>query len=102
RPSPSFRSLPHQKYVLSLPPRQAYSHSASVGRRYSIPSGNLPADFSFCVNHSQNAFPSFQLTQTTGYTSRNGKPKLGSLQLFPSIEIQGCGGAFAVISQLGS
>src|SRR5690606_1074664 len=67
-----------------------------------MPSGNLPAALSFSVNHSQNALPSFQLTRTTGYTSRCGTLILGSLQLFPSSEIQGWGGALAVISQFGS
>ncbi len=37
-----------------IPARAAYSHSASVGRRYGLPS--------FLVSHSQNATASFQLT----------------------------------------
>ena len=29
--------LPSKKYGVSVPPRAAYSHSASVGRRYFLP-----------------------------------------------------------------
>src|ERR1017187_9809860 len=44
---------PLQKSVF-VPARQAYSHSASVGRRQVLPS--------FALNHLQNAMASSQLT----------------------------------------
>ncbi len=60
------------------PPRQAYSHSASVGSRYSSPSGRLPAFRSWPVSHLPKARPSFQLTQTTGKSlaEREGKVRI--------------------------
>src|SRR5438552_1258318 len=43
-----------------VPARQAYSHSASIGRRYR---SRPPSEF---VIQAQNAVASFQLTLTTG------------------------------------
>src|SRR5438067_1313834 len=59
------RSSPEENRVVR-PARQAYSHSASVGKRYVWPSSWL--------NHSQNATASFQLTFTTGWSSSCLKP----------------------------
>src|SRR5438270_12718134 len=63
-------SSPHQNRVV-VPARAAYSHSASVGRRYTA-----------CVlvsSHLTYARASYQLTQTTGSLSVCAKP--GSRQL---------------------
>src|SRR5262245_28240546 len=51
-----------------VPARQAYSHSASVGRRYLRPS--------FLLNQVQNACASCQLILTTGCFSFCGYPGL--------------------------
>src|SRR5687767_813800 len=53
-------SSPEEKRVV-VPARHAYSHSASVGKRYVLPS--------FLVNQAQKAAASFQLTLTTGWRS---------------------------------
>src|SRR5205809_856020 len=58
--SRSFSSFPPDQRV-AVPARQAYSHSASVGRRYVGPS--------FWLNHLQNSTASYQHTFTTGCAS---------------------------------
>src|SRR5262249_34701771 len=57
---------PLQKRV-EVPARHAYSHSASVGSRYFLPSLRL--------SHSQNLTASFQLTLATGCSSFCSKPE---------------------------
>src|SRR5262249_4997190 len=49
------------------PARQAYSHSASVGKRYFLPS--------LLLNQSQKATASFQETLTTGCSSDCDQPE---------------------------
>src|SRR3954454_22429662 len=58
--SSSAGSSPQKKRVV-VPARHANSHSASVGRRYLLPS--------FLLSQAQNARASFQLTPTTGWSS---------------------------------
>ena len=53
-------SSPHH-HRLVVPPRHAYSDSASVGSRYSLPSSRL--------SQRQNSIASFQVTITTGWSS---------------------------------
>ena len=48
------------------PARHAYSHWASVGKAYFLPSLSL--------SQSQNTLASFQLAQTTGWSSLCSKP----------------------------
>ena len=59
---PSFRAV-------IAPPRQAYSHCASVGRANRYPAGMRPAARSRSVNFTQNASASSRLTQYTGKSS---------------------------------
>src|ERR1700675_2366175 len=59
RPEPT--SLPHQNGVL-VPARAAYSHSASVGRRYFCPD--------FCDNQPTKSLLASQLTLITGLSPR--------------------------------
>ena len=51
-----------QKYGVEVPPRAAYSHSASVSKRYSLPV--------FRLNQSTYRLVSCQLTSMTGRVSR--------------------------------
>src|ERR1700741_5299539 len=58
--TPGSSSSPHQ-YLVCVPPRAAYSHSASVGRRYGL-----------CVtlaSQPTNCLASLQLTLVTGASS---------------------------------
>src|SRR3954463_14814714 len=51
---------PHQ-YLVCVPPRAAYSHSASLGRRYGFRGG--------FASHATYCFASLQLTLATGASS---------------------------------
>src|SRR5258708_37717474 len=53
-------------YLLVVPARQVYSHSASVGGRYFLPSLRL--------NQSQNATASFHETYPTGWSGSTFQP----------------------------
>src|SRR5262249_31383740 len=63
-----------QANLVRVPARQAYSHWASVGRLYFLPS--------FSLSQAQNATASSQLTQTTGWSLVCSKP--GFRQLAPA------------------
>ncbi len=54
---------PQSEYRVVVPARHAYSHSASVGSRYTCPVGNRPAARSCSVSFAQYATASSQLTQ---------------------------------------
>src|SRR5512135_1084793 len=67
----SWLSLP--QYSCCCPARQAYSHSASVGRRYCLPV--------LALSFLMNSWASFQLTCSTGQLSPQAVKLLGLLPI---------------------
>src|SRR5262249_39625282 len=65
-------------HVVCVPPRQAYSHCASVGSVYSQPAGSRPSRRSCSVSARQNALASSHDTCSTGNLSVS-RPTTNSL-----------------------
>ena len=64
--SPKFDLSSPNKYVVVVPARHAYSHSASVGRRYSSTAFSVPALRSYSVSFWKNFVTSSQETEVEG------------------------------------